>query len=399
MGPDGNLESAIPLTAIMAVTLLVLFKRRIEWQRWAACNGWIVAFLAFAALSVLWSDYSEVAAKRWIRGCGTVLAVSLVLSERDPVVTIAAVLRRTALVFVPLSIALILFLPDRGVIHEAWQGTSYPVGMTTDKNSLGRYSMIVALVAIWSLMSRQRLGAAQRDRISIAMEAFLLGGSLYLLLISRSATALACFISGSVLLAAACLPAARRNPTQLVWGLVLFAGVAALLALLGTLSDIYAQVAAALGRDPTLTGRVYIWRDLLDLRTNPIVGVGYGSFWLGDRLAWFLEEHNVASAHNGFLEVYLGMGITGVLLLVLILHSALRVTASSLVSDEAYGRLRLAFVVVFILYNMAEAATLLTSPMMFLLLLVAIRPPAPSEEAAARYDQSGANLKLPASRL
>jgi exopolysaccharide production protein ExoQ len=391
VGPEGSLAEAIPLAGLMAAMLVAVLRRRLHWQRWLGDNKAIVAFLLFAALSVLWSDYSEVAAKRWIRGCGTVLAVLLVLSDRDPAAAIAAVVGRSAIVVIPLSIVLILFFPERGFIYEVVRNSQYPVGITTDKNSLGRYSMIVALVASWNLLAGRRTGAGKMQPVPHVL---LLVSSLYLLLASNSSTALACLAFGVALLAATCSATVRSNPRRLVWGLVSAAVAIVPLALFGMLLDLPSVVAGALGRDVTLTGRVYIWRDLLAFGTNPIVGVGYASFWLGDRLVWFLEEYNITSAHNGFLEVYLGMGVIGVLLLWAIVYSSLRHAERSLAADQAYGRLRLLFTFVFVLYNMAEAATLLTSPMVFVLLIVAMQPPPVLfEEVAVDDDRSDGSFE------
>src|SRR5262249_28667769 len=40
----------------------------------------------------------------------------------------------------------------------------------------------------------------------------------------------------------------------------------------------------AFGRDITLTDRTYIWHDVYSMVGNPLIGVGYGGFWIG-RLA------------------------------------------------------------------------------------------------------------------
>ena len=41
---------------------------------------------------------------------------------------------------------------------------------------------------------------------------------------------------------------------------------------------------------------------------NPIIGFGYESFWLGDRLQYMAEHWGITSqAHNGYLEMYLNM--------------------------------------------------------------------------------------------
>src|SRR2546428_3149771 len=39
-----------------------------------------------------------------------------------------------------------------------------------------------------------------------------------------------------------------------------------------------------MGRGPTLTGRTQIWHLVLSMTTNPLLGTGFESFWLGPRL-------------------------------------------------------------------------------------------------------------------
>ena len=50
------------------------------------------------------------------------------------------------------------------------------------------------------------------------------------------------------------------------------------------------------------------------MKTNPLFGTGYESFWLGSRLLWFWQSAGLGrinEAHNGCLEVYLQLGIIG----------------------------------------------------------------------------------------
>ena len=50
------------------------------------------------------------------------------------------------------------------------------------------------------------------------------------------------------------------------------------------------DLAGAVGKDPTLTDRTKIWAILLDMHTNPLLGTGYESFWLGPRLQRFWQN-------------------------------------------------------------------------------------------------------------
>ena len=74
-----------------------------------------------------------------------------------------------------------------------------------------------------------------------------------------------------------------------------------------------------MGRDSTLTGRTEIWTHVLWVAGNPLLGTGFESFWLGDRLAnvWSIMP-GIQEAHNGYLEVYLNLGWIGVTLLAVI---------------------------------------------------------------------------------
>ena len=80
-----------------------------------------------------------------------------------------------------------------------------------------------------------------------------------------------------------------------------------------------AQLAGAVGRDPTLTDRTKIWHLLLSMHTNPLLGTGYESFWLGPRLVKIWQRFGpINEAHNGYLEVYLNLGLIGLFLLIVI---------------------------------------------------------------------------------
>lgn len=76
----------------------------------------------------------------------------------------------------------------------------------------------------------------------------------------------------------------------------------------------------ALETDVTFTGRTDLWRALWNLgQERPVLGYGYGAFWDGDEA----RNHNALpeesqwafSAHNGMFDVFLALGIVGVLVL------------------------------------------------------------------------------------
>jgi len=128
-------------------------------------------------------------------------------------------------------------------------------------------------------------------------------------------------------------------------------------------------VARSLGRDPSLTGRTEIWKNLLIFDSNWLLGTGYESFWLGDRLyqVW-MKTGFVTQAHNGYLEVYLNLGVVGLAILVGLLLSSYRRICKSFVQSPVLAPLVLASWTLALFYNITEAA--FKTPFMCLTFLV-----------------------------
>ena len=113
------------------------------------------------------------------------------------------------------------------------------------------------------------------------MSATLLAMNLWLLHRSHSATSWLCLLVGFVILAAANSSTLRRRPQLLA----LWAPTCVLLCPILVFGlNLRAEIAETVGRDPTLTERTQIWDFLTTMKTDPILGTGYDSFWLGARL-------------------------------------------------------------------------------------------------------------------
>src|SRR5262249_1950415 len=71
-----------------------------------------------------------------------------------------------------------------------------------------------------------------------------------------------------------------------------------------------------MGRNSTLTDRTEIWGQLLKMSGNPLIGTGFESFWVGQRLEriWAAGPllKGINEAHDGYLEIYLSLGWVGV---------------------------------------------------------------------------------------
>jgi len=80
--------------------------------------------------------------------------------------------------------------------------------------------------------------------------------------------------------------------------------------------------ASVFSRDQTLTGRTDLWRPFLEYASqNPIMGVGYGGFYApgNAELEAITPRFIIAMCHNGYIAVYLELGVIGLALLGLFL--------------------------------------------------------------------------------
>jgi O-antigen ligase len=119
------------------------------------------------------------------------------------------------------------------------------------------------------------------------------------------------------------------------------------------------RLAQALGRDPTLSDRTKIWAILLGMHTNPIIGTGYESFWLGQRLDYFWTNSGLGrlnEAHNGYLEVYLELGMVGIFLLGGFLIATYRKIWRRTGQGSSVTVFAATLWMVLVFYNMSEAA-------------------------------------------
>ena len=93
---------------------------------------------------------------------------------------------------------------------------------------------------------------------------------------------------------------------------------------LGTMvSEPLRQFVVALGIDDSFTGRTDIWQIALDgIRSKPVFGYGYDSFWGTENLVFGFREVTswavgAPAAHNSYLDVALSGGVVGLVLTLL----------------------------------------------------------------------------------
>jgi exopolysaccharide production protein ExoQ len=365
---DRTIECFVILLAIG-----ILASRSFQWHDFFTRNIALMAYLSFALFSILWSDFALVSFKRWFRDLGNYLVILVVLSDPRPEEAVRTMLRRVAYFLIPLSILLIKYYPGFGIRYDEWTGMAVYVGATTSKNMLGAVCLVSGVFLFWVKQSRW-----------ISVNFLFIAMTLWLLLKAHSATSAACLVLGCLLIAAAHSKAGQRHAMALTLAIP---ACFVLYLVLGFGLGWNDELAAIMGRDPTLSGRTKIWSSLLAMDTNPLVGTGYSSFWLGSRLDSFQElRGQVTEAHNGYLEIYLNLGIVGLFLFVVFLLASYRnICRKELASKESLASLALALWGVMVFYMVTEAGFrggLLS--VVFLLLVIAV--PVSADSATISYE-------------
>jgi len=148
----------------------------------------------------------------------------------------------------------------------------------------------------------------------------------------------------------------KRNNKTVGAGLLML--VVALIILYGTTAVFSGQlkfgfISSAAGRDETLTGRTEIWARLLPVaQQKPFFGGGFGGFWTPRTR----DAFRISGSHNGYLDVLIGLGFAGLLLVSVFLLSSCRKAYQVLDVDLDWGVLWIGFIIMAVLHNVAESS-------------------------------------------
>ncbi|MBS1806271.1 MAG: O-antigen ligase family protein [Acidobacteria bacterium] len=372
---EGSPFDAAVFGLLILVGVSVLIARSKKTGRYLTVMTPIILYFGYCLLSVFWSPVPVPSLKRWIKDVGDVVIVLVVLTDARPVLALRRLFTKVAILLFPLSIYLIRY-SDTG---RAWDndGNLYSVGVTTNKNSLGLILFVVTIGLLWNFRWLWgNRGEANRRRKLIA-QGILLCSGLLLLVMAHSSTSVACFLLGSALMLAPRLRFFKRRPSRayiLGPAVFIFGGLAIFFNATG-------NVAGALGRDSTFTGRTDIWTSLFPAVTRPITGTGFDSFWNSpnvlifqqnlERLGFYRPER-LNEAHNGYIEVYLNLGWIGVGLVFLLLLVGYSMSCKAIQRDPELGGLFLAYVITGMIYSITEAGFRTLSPNWLFVLLAAI---------------------------
>lgn len=359
---------------LLALAIVVLIGRASGVAKLLKGNLPLVLFMIYCVVSISWSDYPDIAAKRWIKSLGDYAMIFIILTEENYVAAIKRVFSRLSFVLIPASTLLIKYYPALGRKYAShWDSTVFFTGVTTDKNMLGVSYLICGLGSMWQFLQELQAEKAKRKTGPMIAHGAVVLMTFWVAAKANSMTSMSSLLLGSALMAAVGFPKIAKKRalvhTMVFTGLafcfcVLFLGVGSFLL-------------ESVGRNPTLTGRTELWSTILAMTTNPALGTGFESFWLGSRLEklWSMYWWHPNEAHDGYLEMYLNLGWVGVTLLGVLVINGYRNAIRRLGEDRLTGPFFLALFFVGVAYNFTEAATRTMSPVWICLIMASLAFP------------------------
>ncbi len=378
---EGSPLDRAVLSGILCLGLFLLAKRKINWSSIIKENTWLILLISYTFTSILWSDIPYISFKRWMREFIAVVMALLILIEQNPRQAVQSILRRTVYMLIPFSLLLVKFYPQYGVQYGPWGGELMWVGVTNDKNGIGRLCLISIFFLVWTIIIRWQGQEMAVSKYQTPAEVLVTTIALWLLsgggVSTYSATAVAALLAGFMLFFSLLWMQKHRIWVAKTWGVII-----ALIFIFGSALPFFVaggsvdtSLTSVLGRNGTLTGRTDIWARLLTFfDLHPILGYGFGGFWtsITQQIVYGIKE-----AHNGYLATCLDGGIIGLLLIGMFLWSIVRKTQRAIADEPDWGMLCLGFVLMVVIHNIAEASINsfqrhLTATLLFLSIIVPV---------------------------
>lgn len=346
METDGNVILRVMWLPVYGVVALLALSRWKDMVALALRVPFLVLLVALAGLSFLWSIDPGLSLRRGFAVTMTTvfgLYLAVRFSWLDLLRLMGAIWLGLALLSFCAGLLAPSFARDYEIHIGAWRGFWF------EKNTLGGHmSRVGFLFAMLALVDvRRRLVWCFATLIATL-----------LVLLSTSATALLGLMLGfGVVCAGAIAQAGRLRAILLIWlGVTVSVSFTAVLLLWPE------QFFELIGKDPSLTGRTDIWIALVDsIAARPWLGYGYGAFWNPDSTpAYWVRvavEWDAPTAHNGWLDVALSVGLIGMSLFALsYVFTLARAVAAGL--DHRFALFSLGFLAQLALFSFSESVLL-----------------------------------------
>lgn len=328
--------------------------------RWLSAMQWAGILALLVVASTLWSQFPLLSLRRSLPFALAAL-FGLYFATRFPLRRQLFILWLAMIALAMGTIALVLCFPRLGLDasaghHLDWQG------VFTQKNACGRVMVLATAV----VLSDWRFSASKLTSLLVFLFLVFMSGS-------RGAWA----IELLVLILYAWLSTANRTESR--GRLVLIASTLFVTAALALIAWYNLPLLLSLaGRDATFSGRTEIWKQVWRfILERPLLGWGYAAFWRDAEGQSFeviaAVRFIVFHAHNGFLEIWLELGLIGLSLFAISYLRAWRKLWPLLCSGDINRGMWMIFILFLIaLYDLDENTLLIYNGLFWVLYVAAL---------------------------
>jgi exopolysaccharide production protein ExoQ len=270
-------------------------------------NGLIFSVVIWAILSIAWSDMPSTSAVNSLRMFIN-LALVVYLFERYSSNDIEKLFMLVGCVAAAGSIFLVFVFPQYGLQSRGVYALGAWEGIFGQKNLCGLEMLILLLPAFFVKLNGTSARILRGGYIAIVLG---------IIVMTRSAGAWV--VTGLCLAFVGLLKLTSRMPRKDAAIIALATACGAFVLGLAALAN-YDAIMYALGKDPTMTGRTVLWAGLVHVAMrHPLLGYGYMAFWQGLNgpsrfVALELNWSGLGGSESGILELWLELGIVGLLL-------------------------------------------------------------------------------------
>jgi exopolysaccharide production protein ExoQ len=299
--------------AIVGLSLVYIGLRAPQLGEIMGPRAFILIIPLFAVVSVFWSQAPVDTIKYSIEFALTV-GVALMMSAAP----------HPKAVLWGLFLAFAIYVPSALLFGQAVDvgnnGAQAMAGLTASKNLLGDMAASASLISLACFVAAIEDRRPFRALFALCVAAV----EIYVLLEARSAGALMGL--GAAILAFIFFLAMR--PMRLTMRLIatVFASLAAALMVVAYGSSAISDGMALFDKDPTLTGRTYLWQRAADfIAEKPVLGTGFNAFWVQGnpdaegmwRFAGIADRMGF-NFHNTGIELLVNIGWLGVIVCVIV---------------------------------------------------------------------------------
>lgn len=356
-----NLVNQISFSLIFILSAISLVSVKEKLYSLLLREKFLTIFILWCALSLIWSEFSFVAAKRLFQIVALVLAGYAFLLHDYNYNDLLKNIKWIMYPYLVLSLISSLVIPEAlDPNFHTWRG------LTTDKNNLGQIGLACFVFAVMIYKNEENFYSRMTAIVMIAVSILLLIGSMS----STSIIIFAVILSFSFVFFISKFFEEIGYSKIIAYLIILFLSLAAI-SVLTFAPEVVSQFTELFGKDSTFSGRTDLWTYIsFEISKHFWLGTGYQSFWLVENVniemlykvfVWLPNQ-----AHNGYLDIINEVGFIGFILFLFFL-----VNFFFRISKVSYDPGWKWFLIIAVVSNMQESSFFRPGRLMNLLIILA----------------------------